>query len=96
MNKANSYLLSLFTLLSPCPFSVDFRATTAACVGDMLYTGTGCQRNYRAAVRYYLRAAHAGDASSANAVGLLHELGRGVTRNMGTASCWYQRAAELG
>ncbi|CAM9389724.1 unnamed protein product, partial [Pylaiella littoralis] len=67
-----------------------------ACVGDMLYTGTGCQRNYRAAVRYYLRAAHAGDASSANAVGLLHELGRGVTRNMGTASCWYQRAAELG
>lgn len=70
--------------------------TTAACVGDMLYTGTGCLRDYGAAVRYYLRAAHAGDPGSANAVGLLHELGRGVTTNLRAASCWYQRAAELG
>lgn len=62
----------------------------------MLYDGTGCLRDYGAALRYYLRAARAGEASSANAVGLLHELGRGVERNLGAASAWYQRAADLG
>ena len=62
----------------------------------MLYNGTGCLRDYGAALRYYLRAGRAGEAGSANAVGLLHELGRGVERNLGAAIAWYQRAADLG
>ncbi len=69
---------------------------TAACVADMLYNGTGCLRDHGLALRYYLRAAHAGEANSANAVGLLYELGRGVPRNLAAASAWYQRAADLG
>lgn len=73
-----------------CPF------VTAACVGDMLYTGTGCLRDYGAALRYYVRAAHAGEATSANAAGLMHELGRGVPRNLEVANFWYQKAATLG
>ncbi|CAB1120360.1 unnamed protein product [Ectocarpus sp. CCAP 1310/34] len=68
----------------------------AACVGDMLYTGTGCLRDYGAALRYYVRAAHAGEATSANAAGLMHELGRGVPRNLEVANFWYQKAATLG
>ncbi|CBJ48727.1 Sel1 domain-containing protein [Ectocarpus siliculosus] len=70
--------------------------TAAACVGDMLYTGTGCLRDYGAALRYYVRAAHAGEATSANAAGLMHELGRGVPRNLEVANFWYQKAATLG
>ncbi|CAN0479028.1 unnamed protein product [Scytosiphon promiscuus] len=62
----------------------------------MLYTGAGCLRDFGAAFRYYLRAAHAGEATAANAVGLLHELGRGVTKDLVAASCWFQRAADLG
>lgn len=68
----------------------------AACVGDMLYGGVGCLRDYGEAMRYYLRAAHAGEASSANAVGLMHELGRGAVRDLEAAREWYERAAELG
>lgn len=62
----------------------------------MLYTGTGCLRDFGAAFRYYLRAARAGEAAAANAVGILHELGRGVTKDLVAASCWFQRAADLG
>lgn len=70
--------------------------TPAACVADMLYNGIGCLRNHPEALRFYLRAANAGDASAANAVGLMHELGRGVARNLSAAKKWYARAAELG
>lgn len=73
-----------------------FRCMTAACVGDMLYGGVGCLRDYGEAMRYYLRAAHAGEAASANAVGLMHELGRGAVRNLEAAREWYERAADLG
>ena len=71
-------------------------AGTAACVGDMLYGGVGCLRDYGEAMRYYLLAAHAGEAASANAVGLMYELGRGVVRDLEAAQEWYARAADLG
>lgn len=62
----------------------------------MLYNGIGCLRNLPEALRFYLRAANAGEPSAANAVGLMHELGRGVARDLSAAGAWYTRAAELG
>lgn len=80
--------------ISLCP---DRRTRTpAACVGDMLYTGAGCSRDRARAFTYYVRAAKAGEATSANAVGLMFELGRGVKRDALAAGAWYEKAADLG
>lgn len=62
----------------------------------MLYAGTGCLQDHGEALRYYIRAANAEDSASANAAGLMHELGRGVVRDLTAAGEWYARAADLG
>ncbi|CAN0267309.1 unnamed protein product [Discosporangium mesarthrocarpum] len=62
----------------------------------MLYSGVGCLKNYREAAWYYRMAAEANAPAAANAMGLMHELGRGMGQNLAMAAAWYRRAADLG
>jgi TPR repeat protein len=51
-------------------------------------------KDYKEAMRWYLKAADQGSAAAQLNIGLMHENGRGVKRNYAEAMRWYKLAAE--
>ena len=58
--------------------------------------GEGVAQSYRAAIRWYTRAAEKGFASAQFNLGLKYDIGRGTPENDELAGDWYTRAAEQG
>jgi TPR repeat protein len=58
--------------------------------------GAGVEQNNGEALRWYQRAAAAGDLAATNNIGFLYFAGQGVERNIAEALRWFVRAAELG
>jgi TPR repeat protein len=58
--------------------------------------GAGVEQNNGEALRWYQRAAAAGDLTATNNIGFLYFAGQGVERNIAEALRWFVRAAELG
>ncbi len=58
--------------------------------------GAGVEQNDGQAMRWYQRAAAAGDLTATNNIGFLYFAGQGVERNIAEALKWFVRAAELG
>ena len=74
----------------------------ASRAGAMLYSGSGCRRNFQMAKKYYLKAASKGDADAENALGIMIEDGLGNDPEMKgigdpkKAAVWYRRAGQQG
>ena len=58
--------------------------------------GAGVEQDDSQAMRWYQRAAAAGDLTATNNIGFLYFAGQGVERNIGEALRWFVKAAELG
>ncbi|KAG0281039.1 hypothetical protein BGZ95_007239 [Linnemannia exigua] len=65
-------------------------------LGDMYQDGRGVQRDYQAAMDWYLKAAEQGDAIGQRKVGVLYDKALGVAQSYSTAMTWYLKAAEQG
>ncbi|KAG0275404.1 hypothetical protein BGZ96_003803, partial [Linnemannia gamsii] len=65
-------------------------------LGEKYKDGLGVQRDYRAAIECYLKAASQGDASSQFKLGVLYHMGQGVKQNHSIAMDWYLKAASQG
>src|SRR5262249_25782580 len=52
--------------------------------------------DYAEAMKWYMKAALAGDQDAMNSIGILYHHGRGVKRNMVEAINWFRRAADAG
>ncbi|KAJ3365247.1 hypothetical protein GGF32_009752 [Allomyces javanicus] len=57
---------------------------------------TGPAPNFALAHTWYRRAARAGNALAANALGFMYKDGRGVPRDLTAAASWFRRSAEFG
>jgi hypothetical protein len=68
----------------------------ANALGDMYVTGHGVPISMPEALRWYRKAADAGDARGEFMLGLAHDSGEGVAQNYGEALYWYRRAAHHG
>jgi len=53
-------------------------------------------KDYAAAMRWYLKAVHDGDATANWNIGRLYEFGFGVPKDLDKAKSWYQKAAARG
>jgi TPR repeat protein len=58
--------------------------------------GAGVRQDDSEALRWYQRAAAAGDLTASNNIGFMYFAGRGVERDIGEALRWFVKAAELG
>ncbi|KAG0195682.1 hypothetical protein BGX33_002806 [Mortierella sp. NVP41] len=65
-------------------------------LGDMYRDGRGVEKDYQAAMDWYLKAADQGDPVGQRQVGNLHHYGQGVPRNHYQAMEWYLKAAGQG
>lgn len=61
----------------------------------MLYSGHGTPQELGQAIRYYEKAAAAGDASAINNLGILLEQGKGLSKDLKMALSLYERASEM-
>ena len=62
-------------------------------IGKLYAEGLGVPKSYQAAMRWYRRAARAGEARGIGAVGHLYLYGLGVPRNYSKALAWLRKAA---
>ena len=65
-------------------------------LGEIYETGTGVPVDLAQAMKWYRRAADAGDAASQRAVGLLYQHGKGVPVDDAEAMTWFSKAADAG
>lgn len=65
-------------------------------LGTMLDDGFGVPRNYEQALKWYERAARAGDAEAMNRLGVMHAAGHGVPRDYPLAVTWFGMAVKNG
>ncbi|KAF9118190.1 hypothetical protein BGW39_001391 [Mortierella sp. 14UC] len=65
-------------------------------LGDMYRNGEGVQKDYQAAMVWYLKMANQGDCQAQSKVGCLYRDGLGVKQDYSTALKWYLKAAEQG
>ncbi|MBP3763313.1 MAG: sel1 repeat family protein [Bacteroidales bacterium] len=65
-------------------------------LGNMHYSGIGCQQDYGQAVRYFDTAARLGDSQAMMFLGDLYARGEGVPRDTVEALQWYERAVAAG
>ena len=65
-------------------------------LGYLYEHGKGVPEDYGEAMKWYLRAADAGNVEAMYAVGLLYEAGKGVNRNLEEAKNWFTRAGQFG
>lgn len=72
----------------------DARAQTE--LGYRYHTGEDVERDFEAAVQWYLRAAEQGQADAQYNLGVAYAFGEGVERDLQQATAWYRRAAEQG
>ena len=63
-------------------------------LGTMLDDGFGVPRNYEQAVKWYERAAQAGQAEAMNRLGVMHATGHGVPRDHALAFAWFGTAVR--
>ena len=59
-------------------------------------SGTGVEKNYVEAVKWYRKAAEQGDASAQYNLGLMYLDGEGVRKNTSEAKRWFKKAADQG
>lgn len=65
-------------------------------LGTMLDEGFGIPRNYEQAIKWYERAARAGQAEAMNRLGVMHANGHGVPRDYALALAWFGAAVKSG
>ena len=65
-------------------------------LGTMLDDGFGVPRDYEQALKWYERAAHAGEAEAMNRLGVMHAAGHGVQRDYALALTWFGTAVKNG
>jgi TPR repeat protein len=58
--------------------------------------GLGVIRDYAEAVRWYRKAADAGNAQAMHNLGYMYHRGQGVTQDYAEAAYWYRKAADAG
>ncbi|KAF9118324.1 hypothetical protein BGX30_004654, partial [Mortierella sp. GBA39] len=93
-NKKSTSVLVPNTITTAAAYS-DLNQTTVranlgdkdaqVALGDMYKDGLGVQKDYKAAMEWYLRAAEQGDAVGLRKVGVLYDYGYGVTQDYSTA-----------
>ena len=71
-------------------------AEAQAVYGQMLLDGHGLERDQRAAVHWFCRAAQQGHPMAINMIGRCYDLGWGVGVDKTRAAQWYRVAADLG
>src|SRR5262249_4294913 len=64
-------------------------------IGQDLFYGIGCRKNYRKAFPLLMEAATAGHVHCMNLVGYCYDCGLGVEKDERAAISWYERAAEF-
>ena len=62
----------------------------------MYYDGTGFNKNYEKAVKWFEKAAEQGDNKAQYYLGSIYYEGKGVSKNVTEATKWFRRAAEQG
>ena len=65
-------------------------------LGCLYYNGTGVDKDYDEAVKWWQKAAEQGDVGSQLWVGHCYNYGWGVVKNVNEAAKWYQKAVEQG
>jgi len=90
---AENYKLAMTRLK---PFAENGNAKAQSYLGSMFESGSGVERDYVEAVRWFQMAAEQGDAYSQSHVGYAYEYGRGAPRDEQAAAKWYSKAADQG
>ena len=67
-----------------------------AALALVVAAGDGVKRNYRTALKHYLRAAGLGNSDAQFNAGLMYDKGEGTRRDIKRAVYWYRRAARNG
>jgi uncharacterized protein len=62
----------------------------------MYANGTGVAKDAAEAVRWYRKAADAGEPGGMNGLGVMYETGTGVAKNAAEAVRWYRKAGAAG
>jgi TPR repeat protein len=65
-------------------------------LGDAYGHGNGVTQDDRLALKWYQKAAAAGDAQAMYNAGLMYESGKGAPRDLKQARDWYQKSADAG
>ena len=65
-------------------------------VGSLHYNGQGITQDYVEALKWYHKAADAGEVRAMYVIGFQHDSGKGVTQDYVEALKWYQKAADKG
>ena len=65
-------------------------------LGTMYYLGTGVEKNYAEAVKWYRKSAEHGNFNAMELLGSMFEQGKGVEQDYEEAVKWYKKAAEKG
>ncbi|KAF9921931.1 hypothetical protein FBU30_008008 [Linnemannia zychae] len=65
-------------------------------LGDRYKYGRGIQQDYKAAMKWYMKAANQGDSRAQYDIGLMYEHGEGVTASRSNAFIWYLKSACQG
>ncbi|HEY5715449.1 MAG TPA: tetratricopeptide repeat protein [Psychromonas sp.] len=65
-------------------------------LGEMYYSGTGVAQDYKAAAKWYQKAAQQGNTKAQFQLGEMYYSGTGVTQNYEAAAKWYREAALQG
>lgn len=71
-------------------------ATAQNELGDKYYYGNGVEKDSKAAVGWYRRAANQGHAEAQFSLGYMYDEGKGVPKDDKEAAKWYRRAAVQG
>ena len=65
-------------------------------IGWMYQNGNGVSQDYTEAMKWYRKAADAGNAMAMRNIGWLYQHGQGVSQDYTEAMQWYRKAADAG
>ena len=65
-------------------------------LGEMYYSGTGVAQDYKAAAKWYQKAAQQGDSKAQFKLAEMYYSGTGVAQHYKAAAKWYLKAAQQG
>ncbi|KAF9900305.1 hypothetical protein EC991_007647 [Linnemannia zychae] len=65
-------------------------------IAEMYFSAKGVQRDYQAAMEWYIQAANQEHAGAQNDIGFMYEVGLGVPQDYAAAMNWYQKASDQG
>jgi TPR repeat protein len=65
-------------------------------LGEMYYSGAGVSQDYKAAAKWYQKAAQQGDSKAQCKLAEMYYSGTGLNQNYKAAANWYLKAAQQG